>query len=83
MFGLPSLSKLLVLVAVVLAVWYGYKLLTRLEDARKAKGGQDKAKGGPEAKSEIGSMETVKCSVCGIFLASDAPSNCGREGCPY
>ncbi len=78
MFGLPSLSKLLVLFAVIMVVWYGYKLVARLEDARKAK-----AKGRQELKAEAGSMETVKCSVCGIFLAADGLSNCGREGCPY
>ncbi len=76
MFGLPSLTKLLVLVGVILVVWYGFKLLTRLEQARKTKGRQ-------ELKAEGGSMETVKCSVCGIFLAADVLSNCGREGCPY
>lgn len=76
MFGLPSLSKLLVLMGVILVVWYGFKLVSRLEAARKAKGGQ-------ELKAQGDSMDTVKCSVCGIFLAADFLSNCGREGCPY
>ncbi len=76
MFGLPSLSKLLVLVGVILFVWYGFKLVSRLEQARKAKGRQ-------ELKREAGSLETVQCAVCNIFLAADATSNCGRPDCPY
>ena len=36
MFGLPSLQKLLVLVAVIALVWYGFKFISRLQDARKA-----------------------------------------------
>lgn len=76
MFGLPSLSKLLVLVGVILFVWYGFKLVSRLEQARKTKGGQ-------ELKREAGSIDTVQCAVCKIFLAADATSNCGRPDCPY
>ena len=34
MFGF-SLQKLIVLVGIVAAVWYGFKLLTRLQEARK------------------------------------------------
>jgi len=76
MFGFPSLSKLLVLAGVILIVWYGFKLASRLEQARKTKNRR-------ELKAEGDSMETVKCSVCGIFLAADSLSNCGREGCLY
>ncbi len=80
MFGLPSISKLLVLVGAILIVWYGFKLLTRLENARKAKSGPELKQ---ELKAQGDGLETVKCSVCGIFLATDVLSNCGREGCPY
>ena len=36
MFGFPSLSKLLVLITVVVVVWYGFKLVGRLDAARKS-----------------------------------------------
>ena len=36
MFGLPSLQKLLVLAAIVALVWYGFKFVGRLQEARKA-----------------------------------------------
>ncbi len=35
MFGLPSLQKLLVLAAVIALVWYGFKFLGRLQQARR------------------------------------------------
>ncbi len=74
---MPSLSKLLVLVGVILFVWYGFKLVSRLEQSRKAKGRPE------ELKREVGSLDTVQCKVCDIFLAADAVSNCGRPDCPY
>ena len=36
MFGLPSFQKLLVLAAVIALVWYGFKFIGRLQEARKA-----------------------------------------------
>lgn len=41
-----SLSKILALVAILGAVWYGFKLIGRLDDARKRKA-QRPARGGP------------------------------------
>jgi len=35
MFAIPSLSKLVLLIAIVVAVWYGFKCLGQLDRARK------------------------------------------------
>ena len=35
MFGIPSLTKLLVLIAIIMVVWYGFKLIGQIDRARK------------------------------------------------
>ena len=74
MFGLPSLSKLLILVAAVLIVWYGFKLVWRLDATRKAA-----VKKGSRAASRL---ETVECPRCGVYVAAGSRSGCVRDDCP-
>jgi uncharacterized protein len=90
MFGF-SLQKLLVLVAIVGAVWYGFKLVSRLQEARRleeaARAGKQRraARRGAEgagAPAE-GAEDMVQCPVCRIFVAAQAAANCGRPDCPY
>ncbi len=87
MFGF-SLQKLLLLAAVVGAVWYGFKLVSRLQEARqldqsaKVKRRSAEGRGGkPEAKEGV--EEMVRCPVCDSFVSARARSNCGRSECPY
>ena len=91
MFGIPSLQKLLVLAAIIAAVWYGFKFVGRLQDAREAEqklraGGtrQPKARwrrakqpAAPEAE------DMVECPVCQAYVAARGASRCERPGCPY
>ena len=90
MFGF-SLQKLIVLAAVIAAVWYGFKFVGRLQDAREAEqklraGGtrQPKARwrrakqpAAPEAE------DMVACPVCQAYVAARGASRCERPGCPY
>ncbi|MDJ0611795.1 MAG: hypothetical protein QNJ67_22675 [Kiloniellales bacterium] len=84
-----SLQKLLLLAALVGAVWYGFKLVSRLQEARQldrsvksqrrpVKGGGD---GGKAERKEA--EEMVRCPVCEAFVAARAQSSCGRPDCPY
>ncbi len=91
MFGIPSLQKLLVLAAIIAAVWYGFKFVGRLQDAREAEqklraGGsrQPKARwrrakqpAAPEAE------DMVECPVCQAYVPARGASRCERSGCPY
>ncbi len=91
MFGIPSLQKLLVLAAVIAAVWYGFMFIGRLQDAREAEqkrhaGGtrQPKARwrrakqpAAPEAE------DMVECPVCQAYVPARAASRCERPDCPY
>jgi uncharacterized protein len=93
MFGF-SLTKLLVLLAVIGAVWYGFKMIGRLDSARKAearvrarqseekataKRGHGAAPGAREPEAE----EMVQCPACKAYVAAHATKNCGRPDCPY
>ena len=72
-----GLGKLLVLVAVVVGVWYGFKLVSRLERARKRQVRENRNQG----TDSVGKME--KCPVCDTYVVASDPGNCGRPDCPY
>lgn len=85
MFGLPSFTKLLVLAAIVLAVWYGFKLVGRLEAQRKLQAKQEAR--ASRAASRSSSMpeaeEMIACPACRAYVPARRPNNCGRADCPY
>lgn len=83
MFGF-SLPKLLVLAAIIFAVWQGFKYLKRRQEVQD-KNRHEKVR---EARKETqGSAEPVedmvRCSVCDSFVAGVGPKSCGRSDCPY
>ena len=67
-----SLLKILALVAVIVAVWYGFRLL---EAHRRAQSGDD-----AESKKTGGPLDLEECGVCRAWVAGEA---CGRDACPY
>ncbi len=76
MFGF-GLGKLLVLVVVVVGVWYGFKLVSRLERERKRRVREDR-------KQQTDSVDEMKkCPVCDTYVVSSGARNCGRADCPY
>ncbi len=98
MFGF-SLTKLLVLAAVIAVVWYGFKLVGRLDAARKAEA-KLRARAEAERKSAAGkprgkapaargdsdageAEEMVQCPACKAYVAAGNAKNCGRPDCPY
>lgn len=84
MLGLPSIQKLLVIAAIVLAVWYGFRWISRLDRERKqalkATGGTKPVKrkasdGG--AGSAV--RDLVECGRCHAFVVPAAVcSACGK-----
>jgi hypothetical protein len=75
MLGLPSLGKLLVLIAAVLLVWYGFKLYNRRESVRQA--GLRKGSRAPAR------MDTVECKRCGTYVPAGVRPDCDRADCPF
>ena len=86
-----SLQKLLVLAAIIVAVWYGFKFISRLDASRKAEaklrrrdGARDKAARRPAArKDEPEAEDMVQCPACRAYVPAQNASNCGRADCPY
>lgn len=92
MLGLPSLTKLLVLAGILLAVWYGFKLVAKLDAARKQQlrqqgqaarssgtGGVFRRRRGRAPEAE----EMTACPACQAYVVAAHPRNCGRADCPY
>ena len=94
MFGF-SLQKLLVLAAIVLAVWYGFKWISRLQEARDAETRVPRKRRWPgdfrgafrraakEPEQQDAAEELTPCRVCGAYVAARGAANCGRADCPY
>lgn len=92
-----SIQKLLVLAAIVLAVWYGFKFVGRMQQVRDAEakaargakrglGGQlrDWVAGHKSGAGAGGDAEDlVQCPKCGAYVAARGASSCGRSDCPY
>ena len=98
MFGF-SIQKLMVLAAIIGAVWYAFKFVGRLQEAREAerKGGVSAKRSGGLGDSIRGwaarqrgrgatagdAEDMVKCSKCGAYVAARGATSCGRADCPY
>jgi hypothetical protein len=70
-----SVSKLMVLAAILAAVWYGFRLIGRLDEARKRKMAErpsepDAADRGPPSKREE-IVDLVRDERTGEFIARD------------
>lgn len=71
-----SLPKILALIGVVGAVWYGFRLL---EAHRKSESGDDTHD--PAASKKTGGpLDLEECSICRAWVAGEA---CERDACPY
>jgi hypothetical protein len=76
MFGM-SLTKVLIFVLIVAAVWYGWKLWRRKDQIKReieTRLGIDAA-----ARAKEGEIQDLKsCRVCGAYVAHA----CERKDCP-
>lgn len=81
MFSFPSLSKILILVAIISAIWFAFRLLSQLDRQRRtmARKEKDRARAGARPP-QVDDM--VKCEVCGTFAARGSKA-CGEPACPF
>ena len=79
MFGV-SLTKLIVLFATVIAVWYGFKFFGRLEKRQKKQLASSRKAMAAKMKG-VGDM--VKCPKCDTYVSDQGAISCGRRNCPY
>jgi uncharacterized protein len=81
--GLFGASKILVLILIIAAVWYGFKFIARRNQNVGAR--QPKRHIGSDNGEASGSttQDMESCSVCGTFVPNTSAKSCGREACPY
>ncbi|HEX4113470.1 MAG TPA: hypothetical protein VH020_13130 [Stellaceae bacterium] len=81
-----SLGKLLFLGFVLLVLWYGVKLVTRVGEVRQAvrrAAEQAPGPGGQGPRQAIATEDLVKCRGCGAFVPAKGATSCGRGDCPW
>ena len=78
-----SFPKLLVLVAVIAIIWFGFRWFERWERERRT-GGRTPSQLGRERRSTTSrpTEDMVACPICGTYVAGAARS-CGRANCPF
>ena len=85
MFGL-SFSKVMVLVAVVAVIWFGFRWFRRWEVERRQRAQARSAPIQRPAESDgrqIQAEDMVACPRCGTYVAAHLARSCGRANCPY
>jgi hypothetical protein len=91
MFSIPSLPKLIVLIGIITAIWYGFRLVGALDRARRQAErmarqapGQAPRQTSQQRRADVANVEdTVKCRVCGAYVPARQPSRCNRSDCPF
>jgi hypothetical protein len=91
MFTIPSLPKLIVLIGIITAIWYGFRLVGALDRARRQAErmarqapGQAPRQTSRQRRADVANVEdTVKCRVCGAYVPARQPSRCNRSDCPF
>ncbi|MBV8537365.1 MAG: hypothetical protein JO128_17330 [Alphaproteobacteria bacterium] len=77
-----SFPKLVVLVAVVAIIWFGFRWFERWERERRQAAERTQSRlGGRPAATDGGAEDMKACAVCGTFVAATARA-CGRANCP-
>jgi uncharacterized protein len=82
MFGFPSLTKLLVLVAIISAIWFGFRLLGQLDRQRREIARKEKERARAHASTPRQVDDMVKCDICDSFIARGSKA-CERADCPF
>jgi uncharacterized protein len=77
MFGV-GIQKLILLVAILTAVWYGFRFIGRLAAERKALQRQGRQNRTPRRAVE----DMVKCRLCGDYVPASGTASCARADCP-
>ncbi|MBL9036056.1 MAG: hypothetical protein JNN33_14930 [Rhodospirillaceae bacterium] len=86
MFTLPTLPKILLIVAVIGVIWWWHrrnqiKARERAELDRNPRAG--KAKGGAKGAAGKPIEDMTQCKVCGAYVPAKGATRCGRADCPF
>ena len=75
-----SLAKILLFVAVVAAIWFGWRWYQRWELAHR---GQDGTLQRHKSSRVVAAEEMVPCRICGTYVPARGATACARRDCPY
>ncbi|MBI2256725.1 MAG: hypothetical protein HYU58_19035 [Proteobacteria bacterium] len=80
MFGLPTFPKLLIIAAIIAAVWYfmrrGQVARREQESGREQSGSAAK----PGARPQKPIEDMVQCKSCGAYFPAKSSCSCGHSG---
>lgn len=85
MFTIPTLPKILLVVAVIGLLWWWHRR-NRIKARERAELDRDKGAGASRGKTKNGPAKPVEdmaqCRVCGAYVPAAGASRCGRADCP-
>lgn len=86
MFTIPTLPKILLIVAVIGVLWWWHRRnqIKRREQAeldRNPRAG--KAKSAPKGGAGKPIEDMTQCKVCGAYVPAKGATRCGRADCPF
>jgi hypothetical protein len=77
MFGV-GFQKLIVLIAIVTAIWYAFRFVGQIAAERKKL--QREAERKRPARRTVEDM--VKCGLCGDYVPASGVASCANANCP-
>lgn len=85
MFSIPTLPKILLIVAVIGVIWWWHrrnqiKARERAELDRNPRAGRTKS--GAKGNSAKPIEDMAQCRVCGAYVPAKGATRCGRADCP-
>ncbi|HET8728228.1 MAG TPA: hypothetical protein VFO41_12010 [Alphaproteobacteria bacterium] len=75
-----SLQKLLLLVAVIGLVWYGFKMIGRFQALREREAERNEAR---QSRRSLPAEDMVLCGTCKTYVTPASGNGCRRADCPY
>ena len=81
--GLFGVSKILVLILIIAAVWYGFKFIARRNQNVGGQPPPGRIRSGKQETSDQATQDMESCTVCGTFVPNASAKGCGRDACPY
>lgn len=73
--------KFLLTVAIVAAIWFGFKYLGRHQEMKAKR--EAKALRGDSSPNKADVQDLVQCRACGTWQPGGSARHCGRKDCPY
>lgn len=71
-----SLPKLIVLIAIILAVLYGFRLFSAGERRRAADNRREPPRAAQQKRRHIDAEDLVKCPECGAYITAGGQHDC-------